>query len=276
MWWRQLFDVFTTRSSIDVPPPPSDDAEPQAARNHPRQEAPAHRRKCSSGRPRAARTSGSSWREVNSCGTHEGLTWQCTPTRSRCKVTSLEKITRAKPVQALGEFIWNSLDADASAVDVFFEANELGVLSRIIVRDNGTGMERARAPELFGSLGGSWKRPGATTRGGRFLHGQDGRGRFKVFSLGNVAEWEVTCLKDGARATFSVAMAAARLKEVSISDETDAGADKPRGVTLTISEIHKDFPLPDVRRRPSGAHRNLRPLPGGISGRPGQCCGFPD
>jgi hypothetical protein len=74
----------------------------------------------------------------------------------------LEKITRAKPVQALGEFIWNSLDADTSAVDVFFEDNELGVLSRIIVLDNGTGMERVRAPELFGSLGGSLRRPGAT------------------------------------------------------------------------------------------------------------------
>ena len=30
----------------------------------------------------------------------------------------LEKITRAKPVQALSEFIWNSFDADASKVDV--------------------------------------------------------------------------------------------------------------------------------------------------------------
>lgn len=35
----------------------------------------------------------------------------------------LEKITRSKPVQALAEFIWNSLDADASRVDVFFEDN---------------------------------------------------------------------------------------------------------------------------------------------------------
>ncbi len=30
----------------------------------------------------------------------------------------LEKITRAKPVQALAEFIWYSLDEDASKVDV--------------------------------------------------------------------------------------------------------------------------------------------------------------
>ena len=153
----------------------------------------------------------------------------------------LEKITRAKPIQGLAEFIWNSLDADAATVDVFFEDNALGVMSRIIVRDNGTGMEHASAPELFGSLGGSWKRAGATTKEGRFLHGQDGRGRFKVFSLGNVAEWDVTYQKDGARSTFGVAMAAARLKEVAISDEAPADGDKPRGATLTISELQKDF-----------------------------------
>ena len=41
----------------------------------------------------------------------------------------LEKITRAKPVQALAELIWNSLDADASNVDVFVEQNELGASS---------------------------------------------------------------------------------------------------------------------------------------------------
>lgn len=89
----------------------------------------------------------------------------------------LEKITRAKPVQAPAEFSWNSLDADASKVDVLLEQNELGAMSRIIVRGNGTGMEFEKAPELFRSLGGSRKRSGATTKQkGRFLRGQDGRG----------------------------------------------------------------------------------------------------
>ena len=53
----------------------------------------------------------------------------------------LEKITRAKPVQALAELIWNSLDADARKVEVFVEENALGAMSRIIIRDTGTGIE---------------------------------------------------------------------------------------------------------------------------------------
>ena len=69
----------------------------------------------------------------------------------------LEKITRAKPIQALAEFIWNSLDADALQVEIFIEPNALGSMSQIIVCDNGTGIEYEKAPDLFKRLGGSWK-----------------------------------------------------------------------------------------------------------------------
>lgn len=154
----------------------------------------------------------------------------------------LEKITQARPAQALAEFIWNSLDADASRVDVFVEQNELGAMSKIIVRDNGTGMEFEKAPELFRRLGGSWKRAGATTKKeGRFLHGQDGRGRFKAFGLGRIAEWDVAIVKGKKLTSFAVAMNASNLKEVVISDEIEAASTSRPGVTLTISELHKDF-----------------------------------
>jgi hypothetical protein len=142
----------------------------------------------------------------------------------------------------LAEFIWNSLDADATAVDVTIETNDLDVMSKIVVRDNGTGMEFAKAPELFSKLGGSWKRSGATTkREGRFLHGQDGRGRFKAFGLGRVAEWDVTYQKDKSLSTFKITMTAANMKEVTISDEEEAPSGKQQGVALTISEVHKDY-----------------------------------
>ncbi len=153
----------------------------------------------------------------------------------------LEKITRAKPVQALAEFIWNSLDADASTINVTVEENGLGVMSKIIVRDNGTGMKYEKAPEQFRSLGGSWKRTRATTEEGRFLHGQNGRGRFKAFALGRVAEWDVVYQNGDKLCAFVVTMSAANIKEVVISDEEAANSEKRKGVTLTISELHKDF-----------------------------------
>jgi hypothetical protein len=154
----------------------------------------------------------------------------------------LEKITHAKPVQGLAEFIWNSLDADARSVDVRFEYNELGAMSAIVITDDGVGMTFAEAPELFRRLGGSWKKPGSTTKTeGRFLHGQDGRGRFKAFALGRIAEWDVTYEKGGELWTFKITMNASNIREVRISDEVRASANMTRGVTLTISELHKDY-----------------------------------
>jgi len=154
----------------------------------------------------------------------------------------LEKITRAKPVAALAELIWNSFDADATKVEVFVEQGSLGITSNIVVRDNGSGLEQAKAPELFRSLGGSWKRPGATTKKeGRFLHGQDGRGRFKAFALARVADWDVTYLLDKELRSFRVTMTASDIRKVRITDDALAKATARTGVTLTLSELLKDF-----------------------------------
>ncbi|WP_293387591.1 ATP-binding protein [Nevskia sp.] len=152
----------------------------------------------------------------------------------------LKKITGAKPVQALAELIWNGLDADASDIGVFFNYNELDTLSEVVIRDNGTGIARDKAPEYFRRLGGSWKRPGALSKKGRFLHGQEGRGRFKAFAVGDFAEWAVAYEKNGCSWVYTIKMSASDIRHVSISDEVKSpGA--PYGVKLTISEPHKDF-----------------------------------
>jgi len=156
----------------------------------------------------------------------------------------LEKITRAKPIQALAELIWNSLDADATTVDVTTSSNPLGGLEKIVVSDNGTGMNFGEAPELFQKLGGSWKRPGATTGEGRFLHGRDGRGRFKAFALGQVAKWHVTYKKDQGLSTYTITMTMDKIRQVVISDEEAAIEGARTGVTLTVFEPHTGIQAP--------------------------------
>jgi hypothetical protein len=154
----------------------------------------------------------------------------------------LKKITRANPVQALAELIWNSLDADANSIDVRLEYNDMGTLSAIIVTDDGHGMPHADAPGLFQNLGGSWKRPGGTTKGERrFLHGLEGRGRFKALALGLAAVWDVTYKKGDDLWTYKIKITAENIRQVIISDETRAPARKGRGVILTITEPHKDY-----------------------------------
>ncbi|WKB50902.1 ATP-binding protein [Eleftheria terrae] len=153
----------------------------------------------------------------------------------------LEKNARAKPVQALSELIWNGLDADADRVSVSFEHNAMGTLDRVTVRDNGLGLQRSEAAECFRKLGGSWKKNRSTTPSGRHLHGQEGRGRFKAFAIGSHAEWEVVYDKGGTLWSYKISMSTSDIRHVAISDEAEAAPGVERGVTLVVSNPHKDY-----------------------------------
>ncbi|KWE58590.1 hypothetical protein WL76_06620 [Burkholderia ubonensis] len=153
----------------------------------------------------------------------------------------LEKMTRAKPISALSELVWNAFDADAKNVDISFEYNDLDTLDTIIVKDDGEGIPRAEAAGFFRSLGGSWKKSRTQTSGGRFLHGQEGRGRFKAFALGSDAEWAVVYKRDGKFWSYTIRMSALDIRHVRISDETKAKDATDTGVTLTIRNALKDF-----------------------------------
>jgi hypothetical protein len=152
----------------------------------------------------------------------------------------LTKQTHAKPTQALAELIWNSLDADATLVEVKEDLYGVGE-PRIIVADNGTGFSHIEAPGLFSQLGGSWKHQTGETKGKhRFLHGSEGKGRLKAFSLGRVVDWEVRNREGSDFKQFSVSMIENALREVRITDPQPA-QEKRTGVRCVISELHKAY-----------------------------------
>jgi hypothetical protein len=151
--------------------------------------------------------------------------------------------TRAEPVQALAEVIWNSVDADASRIRIEFEYKDLARgMSKILVYDDGQGIPRDNAKQLFGHLGGSWKRlKRRTSTKQRMVHGQEGRGRYKTFALGGAVDWKVCYLaEDGKAKAYTISLLESDLKDVAISDEHDAEGQKP-GVIVEISELKRDF-----------------------------------
>jgi hypothetical protein len=153
----------------------------------------------------------------------------------------LARQAKAQPIQALAELIWNALDADATAVNIDFEHDAIGGMSKIVVSDNGHGMPRAEAPQLFKNLGGSWKRQRTGTLWlNRMLHGREGRGRFKAFALGAVVDWKVIYEKDGTPFRYDVAVLEREIERVRIEDEV-AVAGAATGVTVVISELKRQF-----------------------------------
>lgn len=103
--------------------------------------------------------------------------------------TIIKELAHTKPIDALIELIYNSLDASATLVLLTIERNELNGVEKIVVRDNGDGIDSENIHLTFGECGYSGKRLGAQNSLGKLLHGKNGRGRFKAYSLGNKLEW---------------------------------------------------------------------------------------
>lgn len=150
--------------------------------------------------------------------------------------------TKAKPVPALAELLWNSLDGDATEVSVEFAHDDLaGGMSKIVVYDNGDGFSRGDARALFGNLGGSWKRNiRQTKRNHRLIHGQEGRGRYKAFALGQSVTWKVCYDEPSGRKAFEVRLLEADLTDVIISEEVPA-PERSTGVIVEINDLRRDF-----------------------------------
>ena len=133
----------------------------------------------------------------------------------------LERIAQTrKPLLALAELIWNTVDADATHIDLTLVEDDLDGLKAIRVADNGHGIPFAEAEGLFSRPGGSWKQSRFHSNGRkRILHGKEGKGRFRAFSLGRVVDWGV-CAADHADKlqSYRISMLKDHLRRVGITE----------------------------------------------------------
>lgn len=153
----------------------------------------------------------------------------------------LESLTKLrKPIVAIEELIWNSLDADATTVDVSLARNQLEGLEVVRVKDNGHGIHRNRWREAFGTLGGSPKLKLVTTPKGRHPHGKAGRGRFKAFGLGDMVVWRSRYRDNGRCLQFEITGKRSTIRDF---DATDAAeVQREPGVEVEIVNIPKNYP----------------------------------
>ena len=115
--------------------------------------------------------------------------------------------SNSSPVGALEEIVYNSLDASASSIDINIYTNELKVIDKITVVDNGKGFYKPNENtevDPFLTFGMSNKRIGQTNDFNRLVHGRNGQGRFKSFALGNIVEWKTKTNKDSTRVTINI------------------------------------------------------------------------
>ncbi|TMQ96807.1 hypothetical protein ETD83_20845 [Actinomadura soli] len=156
------------------------------------------------------------------------------------------------PQLGLIELIWNALDADATRVEVEVERDEIEGIRSLTITDNGHGMTYEEARRAFGALGESWKRNvGLTREKRRVLHGNNGKGRYAAFGIGDRVVW-TSVAKDVTDEVKEITISGTREK----LDEFDLPPAIPSS-SRSGTRVKIDLIPPDVGRildRPSIHH----------------------
>jgi Histidine kinase-, DNA gyrase B-, and HSP90-like ATPase len=149
----------------------------------------------------------------------------------------LERIARTSdPLRGIAELVWNSLDGDCLRVTVGFDRNSLGGVEGIRIEDNGVGIRAQDLSKEYSSLGESWKKTvERTQKFGRAMHGKEGRGRLRFFSLAGSAIWNSRYEDAGALKGVTAKIDAAALGRCEVGEVFDI--QEPDSKTGTIVEL---------------------------------------
>ncbi|MDO0787994.1 ATP-binding protein [Xanthomonas campestris pv. campestris] len=145
----------------------------------------------------------------------------------------------ASPIAAVAELIWNGFDAKAQNVSVILEPDSMKGIHAIRISDDGDGIDARQVSDTFGGLGNSWKAK-AHRHNGRSLHGKNGRGRFKAFSLGELVEWRTTYFDGQAAKTYTITGRANQLTEFDVTSPTEA--ERAPGTDVVVNNLRGNFP----------------------------------
>lgn len=149
----------------------------------------------------------------------------------KAKQDHIEKVVRTSdPLRGIAELVWNGFDAQATRVDVEFRRNVLGSIDEILVTDNGIGISAERADTDFGQLGESWKR--FAKPAGRSLHGKEGRGRLRFFSVADRCVWRTRYQGSEGLRALTIEIRAEALERSQISDPEPATGETGTSVSL--------------------------------------------
>ncbi len=130
----------------------------------------------------------------------------------------IESLTKANGVNSLAELLWNSLDADATEINVEYKTNSLGGYNFIIITDNGHGLTYEKAQDIFSRIGGSEKKTQTQSPSGRQYHGKEGKGRYKCLSLGDLVKFTSVYDSKDDFSEFSITIDRNQLSRTELSD----------------------------------------------------------
>lgn len=154
-------------------------------------------------------------------------------------------LKRYKSLQALAEYVWNGFDAHASRVDIAIYNNDLDGTGMIVVKDNGTGIDRSMLSQKFKPFYQSEKIYEPTIKHSA-THGKNGVGRLTFFTFANFATWKTSYRQNNLILSYEIEINAATLQRYEPSDEQEGT--EFTGTSVTFSDLINSDITPDTAR----------------------------
>lgn len=120
-----------------------------------------------------------------------------------------------KYYKSIGEYIWNGFDAKAFIVNLTIKTNERGRIIKLIVKDNGNGIQFDSLKKKFEPFYESEKLKELQKNMSSF-HGYRGIGRFTFFIFANFATWNTTYSENGKKYQYKIKISAAKLDDYDV------------------------------------------------------------
>lgn len=136
--------------------------------------------------------------------------------------------------EALFEYIWNGFEANATHVEIITEPNELTGISRIIIKDNGDGIDYHSVQDTFGAFLASQKNGLSLQIKSK---ANKGKGRFAFFSFAGSIAWDTVCTCDGNNKEYRIEIDSKNMDKYSVTTPMDTSL--PTGTTVYITNINK-------------------------------------
>lgn len=170
-------------------------------------------------------------------------------TTQRAEISSqgIQKIRKYSWEQAIAEYIWNGLDANANQIDVDFildeENIELEIYKSISISDNGTGIPFDEIKIKFGKVLESPKGQSSGTDKSTLIHGKNGYGRYTFYSFAEHARWDTTYYQDHRYFNFNIEIDGSSLHDYGISEAIQVKEESGPGTKVVFTGIdHKLSP----------------------------------
>ena len=127
-----------------------------------------------------------------------------------------------KPLDALCEYIWNGFDAQANKIEIKLHTNQLRLIDKISIIDNGTGLASEELGNKFKPFNDSKKAGNSKKANHTLPHGRQGIGRLTFFAFAQSARWNTVYEKVGNNYEYYIEM-----EKESLNKYDDNGGQKP-------------------------------------------------